>query len=223
MRGRDRQYQLRNYLAEREQLLARTYTLFRELQHRVKNNLQVIQSLVRLSAKRAPADLAEYFEEVRRQIWAIGQAHHKLYAGGDLDHIELSSYIADIVDQSVIGFGSLNDRVRVTMQLEPISVDVDAAIPIGLIVTELLTNAFKYAFPGGRRGEVRIGLVSRSGYGELTIMDDGVGLPTERDGSGFRIVQALVTQIEGDLELLTRTGTRWILRFPLGMAKRLSA
>ena len=103
------------------------------------------------------------------------------------------------------------------MQLEPISVDVDAAIPIGLIVTELLTNAFKYAFPGGRRGEVRIGLVSRSGYGELTIMDDGVGLPTERDGSGFRIVQALVTQIEGDLELLTRTGTRWILRFPLGM------
>ena len=106
------------------------------------------------------------------------------------------------------------------MQLEPISVDVDAAIPIGLIVTELLTNAFKYAFPGGRRGEVRIGLVSRSGYGELTIMDDGVGLPTERDGSGFRIVQALVTQIEGDLELLTRTGTRWILRFPLVRAVR---
>lgn len=122
---------------------------------------------------------------MRRQIWAIGQAHHKLYAGGNLDHIDLSSYIADIADQSVIGFGSLNDRVRVTMQLEPISVDVDAAIPIGLIVTELLTNAFKYAkyaFPGGRRGEVRIGLVSRSGYGELTIMDDGVGLPAERDG-----------------------------------------
>jgi two-component sensor histidine kinase len=158
MRSRDRQYQLRNYLAEREQLLPRTYTLFRELQHRVKNNLQVIQSLVRLSAKRAPADLAEYFEEVRRQIWAIGQAHHKLYAGGDLDHIELSSYIADIADQSVIGFGSLNDRVRVTMQLEPISVDVDAAIPIGLIVTELLTNAFKYAFPAV--AAVRFALVS---------------------------------------------------------------
>ena len=108
MRSRDRQYQLRNYLVEREELLARTYTLFRELQHRVKNNLQVIQSLVRLSAKRAPAELAEYFDEVRRQIWAIGQAHHKLYAGGNLDHIDLSSYIADISDQSVIGLGSLN-------------------------------------------------------------------------------------------------------------------
>jgi two-component sensor histidine kinase len=184
MRSRDRQYQLRDFLVEREQLLARSYTLYRELQHRVKNNLQVIQSLVRLSAKRAPADLAEYFDEVRRQIWAIGQAHHKLYAGGNLDHIDLSSYIGDILDQSIISFGSLNERVRVTKQLEPIAVDVDAAIPIGLIVIELLTNAFKYAFPGRRSGEVRIGLASRSGYGELTVMDDGVGLPEERDGSG---------------------------------------
>ena len=225
MRSRDRQYQLRNYLVERDELLARTYTLFRELQHRVKNNLQVIQSLVRLSAKRAPAELAEYFDEVRRQIWAIGQAHHKLYAGGNLDHIDLSSYIADISDQSVIAFGSLNERVRVTTQLEPISVDVDAAIPIGLIVTELLTNSFKYAFPGMRCGEIRIGLASRSGYGELTIMDDGVGLPEERDGSGLRIVQALASQIEADLELLSRAGTRWTLRFPLGigMAQRRSA
>jgi len=222
MRSR-RQYQLRDYLIEHEELFARSYNLYRELQHRVKNNLQVIQSLVRLSAKRAPKDVSAYFDEVRRQIWAIGQVHHKLYAGGNLDHIDLSSYIGDILDQSIISFGSLNERVRVTKQLEPMSVDVDAAIPIGLIVTELLTNAFKYAFPARRRGEVRIGLASRSGNGEVTVMDDGVGLPVERDGSGFRIMQALVTQIEGDLELLTRTGTRWILRFPLGTAKRLSA
>ena len=80
-----------------------------------------------------------------------------------------------------------------------------------------MTNAFKYAFPGSRRGEVRIRLESRSGYGELTIMDDGVGLPSEREGGGLRIVQALVTQIEGDLELLRHAGTRWILRFPLGI------
>jgi two-component sensor histidine kinase len=225
MRSRDRQYQLRNYLAEREQLLARTYTLFRELQHRVRNNLQVVQSLVRLSAKRAPADLEEYFEEVRRQIWAIGQVHHKLYAGGYLDHIDLSSYIADISDLSLIGFGSVNDRVRIKRQLEPISVEVDAAIPIGLIVTELLTNALKYAFPGERCGEIRICLVSRSGYGELTIMDDGVGLAEQHKGTGLGIVQALVTQIEGDLEFLKQAGTRWIPRFPLGkeMAKRQSA
>ena len=85
------------------------------LQHRVKNNFQVIQSLLRLSAKRAPADLAAYFEEVRRQIWAIGQAHHKVYAGGNLDHIDLSSYITDIVDQSVIALGRLNDRIPVTI------------------------------------------------------------------------------------------------------------
>ena len=110
-----------------------------------------------------------------------------------------------------------------TKQLEPISIDVDAAIPIGLIVTEILTKAFKYAFPGTRHGEVRIGLASRSGYGELTIMDDGVGLPEERDGTGFRIMQALVSQIEGDLDLLRHADTRWILRFPLGMSKQLSA
>jgi two-component sensor histidine kinase len=223
MRSRDRQYQLRDHLVEREELLARTYTLFRELQHRVKNNLQVIQSLVRLSAKRAPADVAPYFDEVRRQIWAIGQVHHKLYAGDNLEHIDLSNYISEILDQFITSFGSLNERVRVRKQLEPISVDADAAIPIGLIVTELLTNAFKYAFPDARHGEVCVGLASRSGYGELTVMDNGVGLAEERDGNGLRIVKAFVSQIEGDLELLSRAGTRWTLRFPLAMAQRLSA
>ena len=223
MRSRDRQYQLRDHLVEREELLARTFTLFRELQHRVKNNLQVIQSLVRLSAKRAPADVAPYFDEVRRQIWAIGQVHHKLYAGDDLDHIDLSNYISEILDQFITSFGSLNERVRVRKQLEPISVNMDAAIPIGLIVTELLTNAFKYAFPDARHGEVCVGLASRSGYGELTVMDNGVGLAEERDGNGLRIVKAFVSQIEGDLELLSRAGTRWTLRFPLAMAQRLSA
>jgi two-component sensor histidine kinase len=76
---------------------------------------------VRLSAKRAPKDVSAYFDEVRLQIWAIGQVHHKLCAGGNLDHIDLSSYIGDILDQSIISFGSLNERVRVTKQLEPIS------------------------------------------------------------------------------------------------------
>ncbi|HEY8006143.1 MAG TPA: histidine kinase dimerization/phosphoacceptor domain -containing protein [Methylocella sp.] len=223
MRSRDRQYQLRDHLVEREELLARTHTLFRELQHRVKNNLQVIQSLVRLSAKRAPADVVAYFDEVQRQISAIGQVHHKLYAGDNLDPIDLSNYISEILDQFITSFGSLNERVRVRKQLEPISVDGDAAIPIGLIVTELLTNAFKHAFPDTRHGEVCVGLASRSGYGELTIMDDGVGLAEERDGNGLRIVKAFVSQIEGDLELLSRAGTRWTLRFPLAMAQRLSA
>ena len=113
--------------------------------------------------------------------------------------------------------------MRVRKKLEPISVDADAAISIGLIVTELLTNAFKYAFPDARHGEVCVGLASRSGYGELTVMDNGVGLAEERDGNGLRIVKAFVSQIEGDLELLSRAGTRWTLRFPLAMAQRLSA
>jgi two-component sensor histidine kinase len=217
LRARERQYQLRAYLGERERLLAQRETLLREVQHRVKNNLQIIQSLVRMSAARAPPEATSLFTDIVNRIWAIGQLHTRIYAADDLAEIDLAAYLGDIADQAATGFGALRGRTRVVKRLEPVSVGVDTAIPIGLIATELLTNSFKYAFPDGRAGEIRIALAAYGGVVELTVADDGVGLPAVPGGtsSGLRLVQALAGQIGGELEPSDGPGARFTLCFPL--------
>jgi two-component sensor histidine kinase len=217
LRARERQYQLRAYLGERERLLAQRETLLREVQHRVKNNLQIIQSLVRMSAARAPPEATTLFTDVVNRIWAIGQLHTRIYAADNLAEIDLAAYLGDIADQAAAGFGALRERARVVKRLEPVSVGVDTAIPVGLIATELLTNSFKHAFPDGRAGEIRIELAVHGGVVELTAADDGVGLPAGpgRISTGLRLVQALAGQIGGELEPSDGPGARFTLRFPV--------
>ena len=158
LRTRERQYQLRAHIAERESLLAQKEVLLREVYHRVKNNLQMMQSLVRLSAARAPPQAAPLFTDLASRIGAIGQLHNRIYASGNLTEIDAAAYVADVVDQVNAAFGALQQRVRIAKHLEPIMVDVDTAIPLGLITTELLTNAYRYAFPAGAAGVIRVEL-----------------------------------------------------------------
>ena len=121
--------------------------LLREVYHRVKNNLQMMQSLVRLSAARAPPAAEPLFTDLASRLGAIGQLHSRIYASGNLTEIDAGAYVADVVDQVDAAFGLLQQRVRITKHLQPIMVDVDAAIPLGLITTELLTNAYRHAYP----------------------------------------------------------------------------
>ena len=108
--------------------------------------------------------------------------------------------MADVVDQVDAAFGGLQQRVRIAKRLEPIMVDVDTAIPLGLITTELLTNAYRHAFPAGAAGIIRVELAVHAGIVELTVADNGVGPPKDERSSastGLRLVQALAKQIGG--------------------------
>ena len=218
LRSRDRQYQLRASIKERESLLAQREMLLREVHHRVKNNLQMMQSLVRLSAARAPPQAAPLFTDLVGRLGAIGQLHTQIYASGNLTAIDAAAYLGDVIDQIDAAFGTLQQRVRITRRLEPIVVDVDTAIPLGLITTELLTNAYRYAFPDGSAGAIRVELTLQAGIVELAIGDTGIGLPKGKgapSSTGLRLVEALAKQIGGTLTTSSGSGMRATVCFPL--------
>lgn len=217
-RARERQYQLRAQIYEREGLLAQKEILLREVYHRVKNNLQMMQSLVRLSAARAPAQAAPLFLDLVSRIGAIGLLHSRIYASDDLTRLDAAGYVADVVAQAEAAFGALHQHVRIVRDLEPIMVDVDTAIPLGLITTELLTNAYRHAYPAGASGVIRVRLALHAGIVELTIADDGVGV---KDGArspastGLQLVRALARQVGGTFGTQGSSGMRASVHFPL--------
>jgi two-component sensor histidine kinase len=218
LRSRDRQYQLRTSIEERESLLAQREMLLREVQHRVKNNLQMMQSLIRLSAARAPPQAEPLFTDLVGRIGAIGQLHTQIYASGNLAEIEAAAYVSGVIDQIDAAFGTRQQRVRVTRHLEPIVVDVDTAIPLGLITNELLTNAYRHAFPTGSKGFIRVELRLHAGIVELVIRDTGIGLAEGKGASsstGLRLVEGLAKQIGGTLTTRSGSGMRATVRFPL--------
>ena len=126
--------------------------------------------------------------------------------------------MADVVNQVDAAFGALQQRVRITRHLDPIVVDVDTAIPLGLITAELLTNAYRYAFPAGSAGVIRVELTLHAGFAELAIGDTGIGLPEGKrspSSTGLRLVEALAKQIGDTLATSSGSGMRAAVRFPL--------
>lgn len=211
----DRRVQERT--AQLETALGDKDALLREVHHRVKNNLQMIQALVRMTAARAPDEAQEAFADITRRIWAIGQVHNQVYGSPELVALDLAEYLARLAENVVAGFPEELERIKLDERMEHLDVDIDRALPIGLIVVELLTNAFKHAFPEGRAGTVRLQLATRNDSAELAISDDGVGMPPDAGTSmGLTLVNALVNQIEGRLEARRDGGTTFVLTFPAG-------
>ncbi|MFO1067893.1 MAG: sensor histidine kinase [Geminicoccaceae bacterium] len=218
LRARERQYVLRAQIRERETLLAQREVLLREVYHRVKNNLQMMQSLVRLSAARAPVRAEPLFADLASRIGAIGLLHSRIYATGDLSRIDAADYLGDVVGQAEASFGALHGQVRIVRRLEPIVIDVDTAIPLGLITTELLTNAYRHAFPAGGGGVISVRLAVRDGIVELAVADDGVGARDKRRtpaSTGLQLVQALARQVGGTFASRDAAGMLASVRFPL--------
>lgn len=216
LRARDRQYQLRGFLAEREGLLAQRDVLLREVHHRVKNNLQMMQSLIRLTARRAPPNAQRSFGDLIGRVAALGQLHNQLYASMNFRELDAATYLSEIADQLEAAFGSPDGRARIVKQLEPTMVNLDTALPLGLITTELVTNALRYAYPPGSPGEIRIALVARNGGRELSISDNGIGLDAESSApvsTGLQLVQALAKQLGGTFALDSGPGVRGVVRF----------
>jgi len=216
LRARDRQYQLRDFVAEREGLLAQRDVLLREVHHRVKNNLQMMQSLIRLTARRAPSDAQRSFTDLVARVAALGQLHQQLYASMNFRELDAATYLSDIADQLEAAFGLPEGRVRIVKQLQPTMVNLDTALPLGLITTELVSNALRYAYPPGSAGEIRIALVARDGGRELTISDNGIGLAAASSApvsTGLRLVQALAEQLGGTFALDSGPGVRGVVQF----------
>lgn len=184
--------------------------LLREVHHRVKNNLQVIASLIRLQDGPAAAKM-----ETMRRIRAMSLVHEQIYLSDRFSRIDLPVYLRRLCDTLNDGFGH---DVRIEYALDPIEVDIDTALPIALIASEVVTNAFKYAYPDGRGGTLSVTL-RRVAEGEaaIVIRDRGVGFDTAapRKGLGLRMLQPLAQQIGGAYRLESPGGAEFTLTFPL--------
>lgn len=196
------------------QTLADKDVLLREIHHRVKNNLQMIASLINMRARHAGPESREALMEVMRRVTAIGQIHNRIYNTSDPANIDLAEYLESLCDH--IGKFERNDRVRLTRLLEPVTVELEIAVPLALISVELITNAYKHAFPGGRAGEITVSLRRDGDNAELAIRDDGVGMrePQGTGSIGLQLVPLLAQQIQGEVRREDGSGTSFRILFP---------
>ena len=195
--------------------------LLKEIHHRVKNNLQVISSLLALQAGAAnDPHTRSLLRESQDRIRSMALIHEKLYQTGAERGVSFAEYAKDLAAQLRHSYAGDSEAVEVDVDVAEMSLDMDLSVPCGLIINELLSNALKHAFPGGRKGRVRLGL--RRGEGNtlvLTVSDDGIGFPPDIDVRaprtlGLRIVNILAAQIRGSLDLATEGGTTFTLVFP---------
>ncbi len=195
--------------------------LLRELHHRTKNNMNLIASLIRLQTNgNGDARLLEAFEKIENRIHSMALAHDKFYDADDLSRIDFREYIIDLVAHLRVSLGVAEERVRADLRLEHVILSIDAAIPCGLILNELISNVFTHAFPENRSGamtmEMRTGADGRC---LLRIHDNGVGLPdgidTGRRGPiGLQMVKILAEhQLKAKIEIASDAGTTVALRF----------
>ncbi len=194
--------------------------LLREVHHRVKNNMQVISSLLNLQASQTsdPAARAT-LEESRQRVRSIALIHEKLYNSGNMASIDFGAYLKSVADELLKTFGRPDVSCR--LDLEGIRFEIDRAIPAGLIVNELLTNSLRHAFPPGTSGTVWVRLRSLGdGRVELVVQDDGIGFAPGADPStsatlGLAIVKTLVEQMQGTFSMEGAHGATWTIQFSL--------
>jgi two-component sensor histidine kinase len=195
--------------------------LLKEIHHRVKNNLEIVSSLLALqSARIDDQGIKAAMQEGQNRVQSIGIVHQKLYQRDNLAAIEMKDYFLNLGESVLDSFGA-EDRVTIECAMDQLEVDIDTAVPLGLIVNELLTNTMKYAFPDGRPGKVRIRLEKHpAGQLHLEVSDDGVGKrgPTQGTGFGGQLIALLTRQLSGTMREEVREGTTIHFDFDLKKA-----
>ncbi|MGD2249369.1 MAG: histidine kinase N-terminal 7TM domain-containing protein [Candidatus Methanofastidiosia archaeon] len=204
--------QIKASLKEKEVLL-------REIHHRVKNNLQIISSLLNLQSRyMKDTQYANMLKESQDRIKSMALIHETLYQSKDLANINFEGYIHALVRDLARSYGVLEDEISINIKVDDVSLAVDTAIPVGLIINELVSNSLKHAFPH-RKGEIIIGLRSVNGDIELEVSDNGVGMPGNIDFRntktlGLHLVTILAEdQLDGDITLDRNNGTKFYIRF----------
>ena len=195
---------IKSSLAEKEVLL-------KEIHHRVKNNLQVISSLLDLQSRSLPEDMSNVFEDSQHRITSMALIHEELYKSTDLASIDFAAYANNLMTHLMQTYSPVGVKKEIVVDAQPLT--LDRAIPMGLIVNELASNALKYAFPDRRSGTITISLTSQSQSDfVLSVSDDGVGFEGDIDPKtlkslGLKLVYTLAMQLQGRVELSKENGT----------------
>lgn len=198
-------------------------SLLNEVHHRVKNNLQVVSSLLNLQANSLPDDMAEYFLESQSRVKAMALMHQQLYEHKTYESIGAAKYISELVALIQRSYSGTSGHVE-TRVLQPdteIYLSMDQALPFGLLLNELLTNAMKHAFKGQAGGDITISLQTAESMTTVIVEDNGIGVPEDIElgntsSLGFQLIPGLVDQLEGSIALIRGQGTRYEICFEAG-------
>jgi two-component system, sensor histidine kinase PdtaS len=203
-------------LADKNEIVTKSLqereTLLREIHHRVKNNLQIISSLLNLQVQNVKDEAAlSAVSESRNRVKSMAMIHEQLYRHHGVTGIFLPDYIKQLAESLRHAFGRDDETIPFQLSIEPFLVDVDTAIPLGLIINELLTNSFKHAFPENREGLITITLQKQTGVLQLCVADNGVGISSAENGStsfGYSLVNMLVQKLGGNISVGNGQGTQ---------------
>jgi two-component sensor histidine kinase len=206
-----RDQQLRQSLTEKESLL-------KEIHHRVKNNLQIVSSLLYLQEEYMDdPDGVEILRESQNRVKSMALIHEQLYGTSDLAKIDFGRYIQGLTANLFDAYGIDPACIRLKVRADDMALGVDMAVPCGLIINELVSNALKHAYPDGAAGTIQVAIQRLdTGRLEIVVTDDGVGMPAPpadapRQSLGLRLVDTLITQLDGTLTIDTNNGTRFCI------------
>ncbi len=207
---------LQNTVQSLQAALAQNSVLFQEVHHRVKNNLQIIASLLSMKARKCDQAVSvEDLKDCERRVKTMAMIHEQLYSRRDFQNIDFEALVRRTAPELVASFDR-EDAIQLRMELRPVVLTLDQSIPCGLILTEAITNAIKYAYPD-RKGELVIELDCVNGEVRLRVADRGVGLPDvsmlRSDSLGMTLIQMLTKQLHGSVEYFRKAGTAVELRF----------
>jgi len=205
--------QIKASLIEKEVLL-------REIHHRVKNNLAVMQSMLRLQSRYARStEFSRMLEDAQNRIMSMALAHELLYQSENLSDVNVGQYVGKLVHHLVASLSEVGGRVKITNEIQNLNLGIDIAVPLGFIITELISNCLKHAFPEERCGEISVSLqtVGDKEF-ELRVHDNGVGMAADIDtehpsAMGLDLVRIFVSQLSGTMEILQEKGTDVRIRF----------
>lgn len=193
--------------------------LLRELHHRVKNNMQIISSLLSLQSQhiKDERDL-KIFESSQNRVKTMALIHEELYSSQDLKHISLAEYIRNLTKELLTSLISNPSRIELKVDVEDVDMEIDTAIPLGLLINELVANSLNYAFPDDQEGQIIVDLHQNEDKFILTVSDNGVGIPEDIDFKkaetlGFQLINNLMYQLDGEIELCEGEGTTFKIKF----------
>ena len=199
--------------------LAAQEVLLKEVHHRVKNNLQIISSLLNMQAETLPPEAQRALDDSQRRVRSMALVHEQLYGRDRPDQLDFAQYATSLSSDLFSAYSIHVSTIRLRLELHPVLLGADQAIPCGLILNELVTNSLKYAFPTGRSGEVVVALHCEDDRRvTLRVADNGIGLPPGFDWKqsqslGLRIVEILRIQLKGTLDCASGIGADFTLRF----------
>jgi two-component sensor histidine kinase len=195
-------------------------TLLREIHHRVKNNMQIINSLLSLQEGYIKdKESIELFRDTQNRVRSMAMVHEKLYQSKNLARINFAEYIYSLISEILSSYKVSPDIIKIKKDVKNLFFGIDTAIPLALITNELIINSLKHAFPNGRKGEISISIQSYNGKIILVISDNGAGIPLNidfknTDTLGLQLVNNLTEQLDGEIELERNNGTTFRITFP---------